>query len=225
MDKKFEKALVVLSGGQDSTTCLYVAKKEAERVYAISFDYGQRHRIELEAAKQIAALAEVPHEVIDAKFINALSPNALTRAEIAIDCPEGKLPTTFVDGRNMFFLGMAAVYAKQLGISAIYTGTCQTDYSGYPDCRQEFIDAMECTVELAMEHPFIIRTPLMFLTKAQSVELAMSLPGCMEALALSHTCYEGQFPPCGKCPACALRAKGFAEAGVEDPILRRARGE
>ena len=222
--KATRKALVVLSGGQDSTTVLYWAKKHFDEVIAVSFDYDQRHKIELKSAKLVAGMADVHHEILDAKFINELAANALTR-DIAIEQKEGELPTTFVDGRNLFFLSMAAVYAKQRGINYLVTGVCQTDYSGYPDCRRDFIDSLEQTLSLAMEYDFHIVTPVMFLSKAQEVKMAESLgQECLNALAVSHTCYEGVFPPCGKCPACILRAKGFEEAGIEDPLIKRANG-
>lgn len=213
-------AVVVLSGGQDSTICLFWAKQVFGTVVAVSFDYGQRHKIELESAQMVAHIAGVKHAIIDAAFISRLAPSALTREEIAIACPAGKLPTTFVDGRNLFFLSMAAVYTKQLGFCDLVTGVCQTDFSGYPDCRRDFVDSLEETLGLAMDYRFQIHTPMMFMTKAREVAIALDLgPGCWEALAHSHTCYAGQFPPCGACPACLLRAKGFSKAGIEDPLL------
>jgi 7-cyano-7-deazaguanine synthase len=216
-------ALVVLSGGQDSTTALYWAISRFKRVAAIPFDYGQRHRVELECATKIAAMAGVPHEIIDAHFINTLAPNALTRDDIEIAAPEGKLPTTFVDGRNLFFLTMAAVYAKQIGHRILVIGVSSTDYSGYPDCRPDFISSAEKTISLAMDYNFFIAAPMMYRTKAEEVRMAVALgEECMAALAQSHTCYAGKYPPCGKCPACELRAKGFKEAGVFDPLLVRA---
>lgn len=217
-----EKAVVVLSGGQDSTTVLFWAKKLFGELVAVSFDYGQRHQIELQSAVIIAAKANVRHEILNARFINSLAPNALTRGDIAVEAPEGKLPTTFVDGRNLFFLSMAAVYAKQLGIKYLLTGVCETDYSGYPDCRRQFIDSLEQSLTLSMDYEFKILTPLMGLTKADEVRLAIELgPDCLDALGQSHTCYEGLFPPCGKCPACELRAKGFAQVGIPDPLVER----
>jgi 7-cyano-7-deazaguanine synthase len=223
MVKQGKRAVVVLSGGQDSTTALFWAKTMFDEVLAVSFDYGQRHKIELQSAVIVAAKAGVPHEIIDAKFINTLAANALTRKNIDVECPEGKLPTTFVDGRNLFFLSMAAVYAKQRGIHDLVTGVCQTDYSGYPDCRMDFIASLRNTLVYAMDYEFSIHVPMMFLTKAQEVELAVSLGvDCLDALSQSHTCYEGVFPPCGKCPACKLRAKGFKEAGYSDPLIVRA---
>lgn len=220
-----ESAVVVLSGGQDSTTALYWAKKRFGEVLAVSFDYGQRHSIELQCAEVIAGKAGVAHEVFDAKFINALSPSALTRDDIEVACPKGKLPTTFVDGRNLFFLSMAAVFAKQRGVHYLVTGVSAEDYSGYPDCRRNFIDSLETTLTLAMAYEFTILTPMMNISKADEVRMAVELgPDCIEALAWSHTCYEGMLPPCGRCPACELRARGFEQAGYYDPLVLRANG-
>lgn len=214
-------AVVVLSGGQDSTTCLYWALERFGdgHVRALTFDYGQRHRIELEAASRVAALADVPHEVLPIDTFSALGGNALTESDIAVgDMPDEGLPNTFVPGRNLIFITFAAAYACRHDIDDIVTGVAQTDYSGYPDCRDETLRALERAVSLGMERSFTLHTPLMFLSKKETVELAVRL-GAMEAMALTHTCYEGRRPPCGTCPACRLRAKGFAEAGVRDPLL------
>ncbi|MEE4163216.1 MAG: 7-cyano-7-deazaguanine synthase QueC [Woeseiaceae bacterium] len=214
-------SVVVLSGGQDSTTCLYWAMERfgSGNVRAISFDYGQRHRIELESASAVAALAGVPHTVLPIDTFAALGGNALTAGDIPVgDMPEDGLPNTFVPGRNLIFITFAAAYACRYDINDIVTGVAQTDYSGYPDCRDETLRALERAVSLGMEREFSVHTPLMFLSKKETVELAVRL-GAMEAMALTHTCYEGRRPPCGSCPACRLRAKGFAEAGVRDPLL------
>ena len=214
-------SVVVLSGGQDSTTCLYWAMERfgPGNVRAISFDYGQRHRIELESASAVAALAGVPHTVLPIDTFAALGGNALTAGDIPVgDMPEDGLPNTFVPGRNLIFITFAAAYACRYDINDIVTGVAQTDYSGYPDCRDETLRALERAVSLGMERDFSVHTPLMFLSKKETVELAVRL-GAMEAMALTHTCYEGRRPPCGSCPACRLRAKGFAEAGIRDPLL------
>ena len=214
-------SVVVLSGGQDSTTCLYWAMERfgPGNVRAISFDYGQRHRIELESASAVAALAGVPHTVLPIDTFAALGGNALTAGDIPVgDMPEDGLPNTFVPGRNLIFITFAAAYACRYDINDIVTGVAQTDYSGYPDCRDETLRALERAVSLGMERDFSVHTPLMFLSKKETVELAIRL-GALEAMALTHTCYEGRRPPCGTCPACRLRAKGFAEAGVRDPLL------
>jgi 7-cyano-7-deazaguanine synthase len=214
-------ALVVFSGGQDSTTCLYWTLNRFERVDVVTFDYGQRHKIELEAAKKISELANVRQIILRDSTLTTLGGNSLTE-DLPIESlgTSSGLPNTFVPGRNILFLVLAAAYAYKLGISDIVTGVCQTDYSGYPDCRRDTIDSIERTLELGMEKKFIIHTPLMWLTKAQTVTLA-DKEGAMEALAFSHTCYEGVYPPCQRCPACILRAKGFEEAGFNDPILLR----
>lgn len=216
-----KKALVVLSGGQDSTTCLWWAidKFGQENVSALTFDYGQRHRIELECAGQVASLAGVSQAELPIDTFAALGGNSLTDIRIDVEGkPAGDLPNTFVPGRNLVFLTYAAAYAWPRGIGNIVTGVAQTDYSGYPDCRAETIAALEKTICLGMEYDFTIHTPLMNLSKKETVMLAKSL-GAIDAMAHTHTCYEGQRPPCGTCPSCLLRAKGFAEAGIPDPLL------
>jgi 7-cyano-7-deazaguanine synthase len=221
-----KKAVVVLSGGQDSTTCLYWTIRKcgsAHAVQTVTFDYGQRHRVELESAKKVAAMAGVPNVVIPINSFTALGRNALTDSGVEVKQgvnAENNLPNTFVPGRNLIFLTLAAAFAYDRGITDLVTGVSQTDYSGYPDCRQDTIQAVERSLELGMERTFKIHTPLSNLTKAQSVILAQEV-GAMEALVWSHTCYNGEYPPCGECPACVLRAKGFEEAGVEDPIYMR----
>jgi len=221
-----QKALVLLSGGQDSTTCLYWAIDRFGRnaVSTISFDYGQRHFIELDCAEAVAAKAAVPHLCLPIDTFAALGGDALTDPDIGvepgIDTSSG-LPNTFVPGRNLIFLTYAAAHAYRNRIGNLVIGVAQTDYSGYPDCRQETIDALQRAIQLGMERDVQIHAPLMQLTKKQTVELARDL-GALDAMALTHTCYNGERPPCGKCPACLLRAKGFAEAGVEDPLLSRA---
>ena len=214
------KAVVVLSGGQDSTTCLYWALDRFgdDGVEALTFDYGQRHRIELECAAKVAEYAGVVHATLPIDTFAALGGNSLTDAEIQVEeAPDNGLPNTFVPGRNIVFLTFAAAYAWQRGITDLVTGVAQTDYSGYPDCRRETIDALEQTLNLGMEREFTIHTPLMNLSKRETVEMARDL-GALDAMALTHTCYNGQRPPCGECPACRLRAKGFLEAGVADPL-------
>ena len=217
------KALVVLSGGQDSTTCLYWALERfgAGNVSTLTFDYGQRHRIEIDCAKRIAEEARVPHAVLPIDSFAALGGDALTDDSIAVESEideETGLPNTFVPGRNLVFLTFAAAFAWQRHIGNLVTGVAQTDYSGYPDCRQETIRSLEDTLRLGMESDIAIHTPLMHLSKKETVELARDV-GALEAMALTHTCYKGQRPPCGVCPACVLRAKGFEEAGIEDPLL------
>ena len=217
-----DRALVVLSGGQDSTTCLYwaIERYGREQVSTVTFDYGQRHRIELSAAATVAKKAGVDSVQLPIDTFSALGGNALTDA---VDVPEstesdGALPVTFVPGRNLVFLTYAAAWAWPRKIWHLVTGVAQTDYSGYPDCRRETIDALTKAINLGMEGEFEIHTPLMNLSKRQTVELAIQV-GALEAMADTHTCYNGVRPPCGRCAACELRAKGFAEAGIEDPLV------
>ena len=219
-----EKALVVLSGGQDSTTCLYWAidRYGRERVSSVTFDYGQKHRIELESARSVAGDAGIGNTVLPIDTFAAIGGDALTEAGIPVDADADNrtdLPVTFVAGRNLVFLTYAAALAYRRGIRNIVTGVAQTDYSGYPDCREETIAALQKAIRLGMEYDIAIHTPLMHLSKKETVELAVEL-GALEAMALTHTCYNGQRPPCGECAACELRAKGFAEAGIPDPLLR-----
>lgn len=216
-----ESAVVVLSGGQDSTTSLYWAMDRFGQgsVSALTFDYGQRHRVELDCAAAVAKHAGVLHAVLPIDTFAALGGNALTDRTIRVqDAANGELPTTFVPGRNLVFLTYAAAWAWPRHVRHIVTGVAQTDYSGYPDCRRETIDALARALELGMEAAFTIHTPLMDLSKKDTVMLAKRL-GALEAMGLTHTCYEGERPPCGRCPACKLRAKGFAEAGVDDPLV------
>lgn len=223
------QALIVLSGGQDSTTCLYWALERfgVGQVEAVTFDYGQRHRIELDCAARIAARANVPQTVLPIDTFAALGGTALTDTGITVRKDldvSTRLPNTFVPGRNLIFLTFAATLAYQRGIHDLVTGVAQTDYSGYPDCRQATIQALEHALQLGMEYEFTIHTPLMFKSKADTVRMAGDL-GALLALADTHTCYNGVQPPCGECPACQLRARGFAEAGIADPLMERFRVE
>lgn len=218
-----DRALVVLSGGQDSTTCLYWAMKRfgRENVESVTFDYGQRHRIEIESARRVAELAGVPNIVLPIDTFAALGGNALTDA--AVDVPHAdpggnELPATFVPGRNLIFLTYAAAWGWRRGIGHLVTGIAQTDYSGYPDCRRDTIDALEHALQLGLERDLAIHTPLLNLGKKETVLLAREL-GALEVMRFTHTCYRGQRPPCGACAACTLRAKGFAEAGIADPLV------
>ena len=218
-----DRALVVLSGGQDSTTCLYWAVDRFGRanVSSITFDYGQKHRIELDCARDVAAAAGVANVCLPIDTFAALGGDALTDASIAVSDEtddETELPVTFVPGRNLIFLTFAAAYAYRHDIRHLVTGVAQTDYSGYPDCREETIAALQNAITLGMDREFTVHTPLMHRSKRETVELAVQLGG-LEAMALTHTCYNGRRPPCGECQACRLRAKGFAEAGVRDPLL------
>lgn len=207
-----EKALVVFSGGQDSTTCLFWAKRHFKEVTALTFAYGQKHALEVEQARRIAAGAQVEFHLMDASFISTLSTNALTDTALAMDRekPAGGPPNTFVPGRNLFFLSIAAVFARERGIRHLVTGVSQTDFSGYPDCRDSFIRSLNVTLNLAMEEQFVLHTPLMWLDKCQTWALADKL-GVLDLVRHNTlTCYNGiPGDGCGHCPACHLRAAGL----------------
>jgi protein ExsB len=207
------KAIVIFSGGQDSTTCLFqaIAEYGKENVETMTFQYGQRHSIELEKAKWIAQDLGVKQIFIDTSVIKAITHNALMDENVHIEQKDNKLPNTFVDGRNALFLLYAAIYAKGQGIQDIITGVCETDFSGYPDCRDVFIKSMNVTLNLAMDYQFNIKTPLMYLTKAQTWQLADELGVLDYVRNYTHTCYEGVDGGCSQCPSCILRDKGLKE--------------
>lgn len=240
------RALVVLSGGQDSTTCLGWALENFEDVFAVSFDYGQKHAIELAAARQVVSFFErvtgrtIPHEVVAIGDIFAgMSPltNKDEQLETYNDHAEmeaiigDRVEKTFVPMRNAVFLMLAANRAAVLGCGQLITGVCQADNANYPDCRQDFVDAAEETINEALgtmgddQNDMLIQTPLMNMSKAESIGLALRTPHTYAALAYSHTAYDGQYPPNGKDHASILRAHGFSEAGVPDPLVLRAWGE
>ena len=207
-----EDALVVFSGGQDSTTCLFWAKKHFRKVYAITFIYGQKHVREVELARAIAQKADVEINVMNVPLIGSLGSNSLTDNSIEMDSekPSDSYPNTFVPGRNLFFLSIAAVYAREKGIRHIITGVSQTDYSGYPDCHDAFIKSLNVTLNLAMDDQFILHTPLMWLDKAQTWELADQLGVLNLVRNETLTCYNGiPGDGCGHCPACTLRRQGL----------------
>ena len=218
-----EPALVVFSGGQDSTTCLFWAKEHFSAVHALTFSYGQKHAHEVDVACALAEKAGVPIDVMDTSFISALSHNALTDTSIRMDedKPAGGPPNTFVPGRNLFFLSIAAVFARERGIRHLVTGVSQTDYSGYPDCRDSFIKALNVALNLGMDARFVVHTPLMWLDKARTWTLAEQEGGApfVECVrTVTHTCYIGdrrELHPwgygCGQCPACKLREHGWKE--------------
>jgi len=211
------KALVVFSGGQDSTTCLLWALRKFKSVEALNFNYGQRHSIERDCAKKIAAKLQVPYHEVDLSFVKDLSPNALTSNEkISLEGGFKNLPSTFVIGRNALFLTVATSWGLARGIEDYVFGACQVDYSGYPDCRQPFIDSQTQTLSLATNSNLKIHTPLMNLSKAEIFKLAHELQGLDLVLEETHTCYLGERSVrhewgygCGSCPACVLRKKGF----------------
>lgn len=206
-------ALVVFSGGQDSTTCLFWAKQKFAQVEALAFNYGQRHLTELEAAREIAEKANTPFKIMELPLLNALTSNSLTRPDIEIDREAGaSAPNTLVEGRNMLFLTYAAIYAKSKGIKNIITGVSQTDFSGYPDCRDNFIRSINLTLNLAMDYSFTIHTPLMFITKCETWQLADKLGAFDIVRNHTVTCYNGiPGSGCGECPSCQLRQKGLDE--------------
>lgn len=211
-------ALVLLSGGQDSTTCLYIAKRDHKEVIALNFNYEQKHQAELDAAWFIAEMAKVELIMLEFNLLNEITTSSLLIAE-PTHPHKDDLPKSFVPGRNILFLTIAGIIAFQRDIKHIYIGVSQEDYSGYPDCRADFINAMASALREGIAYPFDIVTPLLYKTKKEIVQTAVAMPDCMEALKYSHTCYEGKFPPCNECEACKLRAKGFNEACVVDPLL------
>ena len=210
------KAVVVLSGGQDSATCLALAVKRhgADGVAAITFEYGQRHSLETKYAKRLAKrFGIVLHKVVKMDFYRHLTSNALMSKDAPIERKKGaSCPTTVVEGRNAFFLLSAAVWAKEIGATEIYTGVSEADYSGYPDCRAAFIKSQQRTIRLALEWPVRIVTPFMHMSKADEWALAERL-GILDVIENETlTCYNGiPGPGCKKCPACKLRNRGYLE--------------
>lgn len=208
---KDEKAVVVFSGGQDSTTCLFWALETFQEVEVVTFDYNQRHLEEIDCAKAIARELDVQHHVLDMQLLNQLAPNALTREDKEItDGKEDELPSTFVPGRNLLFFSFAAVLASQVDAKHIVTGVSETDFSGYPDCRDAFIKSLNVTVNLSMDREFVLHTPLMWLDKAGVWALADELGRLEFVREKTLTCYEGVMGSgCGECPACRLRNDGL----------------
>ncbi|MEN3260679.1 7-cyano-7-deazaguanine synthase QueC [Sodalis endosymbiont of Spalangia cameroni] len=210
-----KRAVVVFSGGQDSTTCLIQALNQYDEVHCVTFDYGQRHRAEITVARELAMqLGARAHKVIDAGLLNALAVSSLTRDNIPVpgyeDTPDG-LPSTFVPGRNILFLTLAAIYAYQVEADAVITGVCETDFSGYPDCRDDFIKALNHAVNLGMARELQFVTPLMWLDKAETWALADYYHQLERVRQETLTCYNGiKGDGCGQCAACHLRARGLA---------------
>lgn len=231
------KALVVLSGGQDSVTCLFWAKQNFAEVHAITFDYGQRHSIEIEAAIKTAEMAGVAsHEVVTVpNCLISTSPLTSTNPLEQYSSHEqmekiigARREATFVPMRNALFLTIAANRAEALGIQNLVTGVCAMDNANYDDCRAIFVQAAQFYINTALGHdhrgtPAIhIHTPLLYLTKEETVKLSHELPGCWEALAYSHTSYDGKYPPTDMNHSNVLRAEGFLRAGLPDPLVLRA---
>lgn len=229
-DMRDESAVVLLSGGQDSFTCLAWARRTfTQGVSTVSFDYGQRHKVELEVAAKLAADAGVPNLVLPMPLLASLGGAALTddAVKVAEDAAgtgnayahEHGLPSTFVPGRNVLFLGAAAAYAARVGSRVIVAGVCEADDAGYPDCRASFVSDMEWALQSALDdHEFTIAAPLLRLDKARTFLLAELLGVLGTVIAETHTCYEGEHElanawgfGCGECPACQTRAKGYDE--------------
>ncbi|MEI7676716.1 MAG: 7-cyano-7-deazaguanine synthase QueC [Bacteroidales bacterium] len=209
--KNNESALVLFSGGQDSTTCLFWAKKEFKDVRTVGFNYGQRHNYEVEVAKTIAKIADVPFELITIDILSKAIDNSLTNLDIEVaPKPKDELPNTFVPGRNLIFLTYASILARSYGIKHIVTGISQTDFSGYPDCREKFVKSAQKTINLALESDIEIHTPLMFKSKEVIWQLSDEL-GVFDLVRHNTlTCYNGIMATgCGKCPACMLRNSGL----------------
>jgi 7-cyano-7-deazaguanine synthase len=233
MFKQEGTALVVLSGGQDSATCLLWSLANFEEVETISFNYQQSHSVELKAAKEIAALVGVKNTVVNLPGLFGASPltNNGEGLELYSDYQNmeevigERVELTFVPMRNAIMLSLAANYAAAKGIDHLVTGVCQQDNANYPDCREEFILAQEKTVNVALgfDGRMRIHAPLLHLTKAEGIALGSSYTPFKEVMALTHTCYAGAVPPCGKCHSCLLRAEGFLQAGIPDPLVERFR--
>jgi len=220
-------AIILLSGGLDSATTSAIARAEGFRLFALSVDYGQRHRFELDAARRVAESLGVDHHVVASVGLDQFGGSALTdEIEVPLDRPDDEIahgiPITYVPARNTVFLSLALGYAEVVGAADLFLGVNAIDYSGYPDCRPEFIAAFECLANLAtkagMEGTrFHIHTPLIHMTKAEIIRRGTELG---VDYALTHSCYapNAAGTACGRCDACQLRLKGFAEAGLADPI-------
>ncbi|MGC9402067.1 7-cyano-7-deazaguanine synthase QueC [Vibrio genomosp. F10] len=210
-----KKAVVVFSGGQDSTTCLVKALQEFDEVHAITFDYGQRHRLEIDIAQDLAKeLGATAHKVMDVTLLNELAISSLTRDDIPVshELQDNGLPNSFVPGRNILFLTLAGIYAYQIGADTVITGVCETDFSGYPDCRDEFVKSMNTALVLGMDRTFEISTPLMWLNKAETWAMADRYDALELVRNKTLTCYNGVIGDgCGDCPSCDLRKSGLDE--------------
>lgn len=209
-----KKAVIVFSGGQDSTTCLIHALPRYDEIHCITFDYGQRHRAEIDVARRLAKeLGVTAHSVLDVKVLNDLTVSSLTRANVPVPSANSSgndLPNTFVPGRNILFLTLASVYAYQIRAQTVITGVCETDFSGYPDCRDDFVKTLNEAINLGMEYELQLETPLMWLTKAEIWALA-NYHGQLDFVR-EHTlsCYNGiKASGCEECDACSLRSKGL----------------
>jgi len=207
------KCIVVFSGGQDSTTCLFWAMKKFKEVIAVTFDYGQRHVLEIKYAQNICKEFNIPHHVLDMSLLSQLNPNALTDRGIKVELgEEGKLPSTFVPARNLLFMSFAGAFAYSIGAKHLVTGVSEADFSGYPDCRDAFMKSMNVTLNLSMGKDFVIHTPLMWRDKSEVWELSDKLGKLEYIQEKTLTCYKGIVGDgCGKCPSCELRLNGYEE--------------
>lgn len=213
-----KKALVIMSGGQDSTTSLFWAKKNFDEVYAITFYYGQNHSVETKQAGMICRMHQIKQVQVALDFLPHLVESALTSGGNVNEVNAKGLPASFVPNRNALFITLAHAYAQKIGAEHLVTGVCQTDYSGYPDCREAFIKALQDTLNLGSDSNITIHTPIMHINKAETFQLAEDLGYLTDIVKYSHTCYNGDrqtvLPSgfgCGVCPACVLREKGFQE--------------
>ena len=211
-----KRAVVVFSGGQDSTTCLIQALQDYDDVHCITFDYGQRHRAEIDVARELSQkLGATAHKVLDVGLLNELATSSLTRDSIPVpdyDANAQGIPNTFVPGRNILFLTLASIYAYQVGAEAVITGVCETDFSGYPDCRDEFVKALNQAIVLGIARDIRFETPLMWLNKAETWALADYYQQLDTVRYHTLTCYNGiKGDGCGQCAACHLRANGLAQ--------------
>lgn len=218
-----KKAVVVLSGGLDSTTCMGIAQAEGYELLALTFDYGQRHKIELESARRVAEHYGVTdHRVVKLDFLRDIGGSALTSDHLSVptDGLTDEIPITYVPGRNLLFLAIASSYAEVMDAEAIFIGVNALDYSGYPDCRPEFIESVQTAIERGTKkgvegQKTLIQIPLVHWTKAEIIRHGRELKVPYE---LTTSCYQGAAEACGTCDSCRLRLNGFAEAGYEDPI-------
>jgi len=222
-----KRAVVVFSGGQDSTTCLVQALQQYDEVHCVTFDYGQRHRAEIDVARELALkLGARAHKVLDVTLLNELAVSSLTRDSIPVPDYEPEadgIPNTFVPGRNILFLTLAAIYAYQVKAEAVITGVCETDFSGYPDCRDEFVKALNHAVSLGMAKDIRFETPLMWIDKAETWALADYYGKLDLVRNETLTCYNGiKGDGCGHCAACSLRANGLNHYLADKPTVMAA---
>ncbi|MBN1622377.1 MAG: 7-cyano-7-deazaguanine synthase QueC [Endomicrobiales bacterium] len=214
------KAVILLSGGLDSSTVLYWAKEQGYKCYCLIFDYNQRHKKELVSAKKLASISGCPYKVVKIKLPWDKSSLIDKNKKIPVKLPankKGKLPTTYIPGRNTIFISFAISYAESIGASAVFIGANAIDYSGYPDCRPKYYNALNRVLR-NLGTGLRIRAPLLKLKKSGIIRLGTRLK---TPYALTWSCYMGEKTPCGKCDSCKFREKGFREAGIKDPSLKK----